>query len=73
MQDNEIENTTAINTYVKNKDNDNFIIILNETLCCQYHHFLLSISNQFESKKWKMKNFRNFIITNLKECALTEQ
>lgn len=35
MQDNEIENTTAINTYVKNKDNDNFIIILNETLCCQ--------------------------------------
>ncbi|ELJ3961341.1 DUF1837 domain-containing protein [Campylobacter coli] len=73
MQDKEIENTTTINTYVKNKDNDNFIIILNETLCCQYHHFLLSISNQFESKKWKMKNFRNFIITNLKECALTEQ
>lgn len=56
MQDKEIENTTTINTYVKNKDNDNFIIILNETLCCQYHHFLLSISNQFESKKWKMKN-----------------
>ncbi len=51
MQDKEIENTTTINTYVKNKDNDNFIIILNETLCCQYHHFLLSISNQFESKK----------------------
>lgn len=72
MLDKEIENKTT-NTYVKNKDNNNFTIILNETLCRQYHHFLLSISNQFESKKWKMKNFRNFIITNLKECALTEQ
>lgn len=73
MQGKEIENITTINTYVKNKDNSNFTIMLNETLCRQYHHFLLSISNQFESKKWKMKNFRNFIITNLKECALTEQ
>ncbi|WP_395148166.1 DUF1837 domain-containing protein [uncultured Helicobacter sp.] len=61
-----------INTYVKNSAN-NFVIFLDETLCHQYHHFLLSISNQFESKKWKMKNFKNFIITNLKECALTEQ
>ncbi|MGJ0158496.1 HamA C-terminal domain-containing protein [Campylobacter coli] len=73
MQDKEIENTTAINTYVKNKDNVTFEICLDSVMDDSCSRFLLSLINDFEEGEWRFEKFNQYIMNTLAETALTKK
>ncbi|EED2626339.1 DUF1837 domain-containing protein [Campylobacter coli] len=73
MQDKEIENTTAINTYVKNKNDVTFEICLDSVMDNSCSKFLLSLINDFEEGEWRFDKFNDYIMNTLAETALTKK
>ncbi|EAH8152379.1 DUF1837 domain-containing protein [Campylobacter lari] len=72
MLDKEIENTTAINTYVKNKNDVTFEICLDSVMDNSCSRFLLSLINDFEEGEWRFEKFNQYIMNALAETALSK-
>ncbi|EAJ6177815.1 hypothetical protein O8I49_02535 [Campylobacter lari] len=73
MLDKEIENTTAINTYVKNKNDVTFEICLDSVMDNSCSRFLLSLINDFEEGEWRFEKFNQYIMNALAELPYRKQ
>lgn len=73
MRGKEIENTTIINTYVKNKNDVTFEICLDSVMDDSCSRFLLSLINDYEEGKWRFEKFNDYIMDTLAETALSKK